>query len=114
MAQCGDTVAELAERGSSIRRISSEELRVCVMLKGRAEGSIARSFRHLISSEVRAALRKDPLLAKLDTRLRRTVGKLGTKVEDALRASVEGPQKLRGRLTKRRSMSLFAHSNCEA
>ena len=50
-----------------------------------------RSLKHLVSSDVRAALRKDPLLAGVDRSLRRVAGLLPTRLEDALRRRIEGP-----------------------
>ena len=55
---------------------------------------MGRTLKHLVSSEVREALRRDPLLAKMDSWLRRTVGRFGTKVEDALRSSIEWPRRV--------------------
>jgi nucleoside-diphosphate-sugar epimerase len=53
--------------------------------------SLWRSVKHLVSSDVRQALRKDPNIARFDTGLRRLVGKLGSSVEDRLRLAIEGP-----------------------
>lgn len=53
--------------------------------------SIGGSIRHLVSSDVRAALRKDPLLAKLDRAARTAVTKLGSGMETKLRLGIEGP-----------------------
>lgn len=49
------------------------------------------SVKHLVSSDVRSALRKDPLLAKIHGALRATVARLGSSVEDNLRLAIEGP-----------------------
>jgi nucleoside-diphosphate-sugar epimerase len=49
------------------------------------------SMKHLVSSDVRNALRKDPLLAKFDGALRAFVARLGSSVEDNLRLAIEGP-----------------------
>lgn len=53
-----------------------------------------RSMRHLVSSDVREALRKDPLLCKVDLFFRGLVAKLPGAVEDKIRLSVEGHQKV--------------------
>jgi len=53
--------------------------------------SVAASVRHLVSSDVRAALRRDPLLAKLDQAARTAVTKLGRRMETKLRLGIEGP-----------------------
>jgi len=55
--------------------------------------SLWGSMKHLASSDVRMALRKDPLLAKIDGGLRSLVAKLGSSVEDNLRLAIEGPIK---------------------
>ena len=46
---------------------------------------------HLASSDVRQALRKDPLWERIDTFVRRGVARLGASVETTLRLSIEGP-----------------------
>lgn len=56
--------------------------------------SLWRSFKHLASSEVREALRRDARWARLETRLRGLVDKAGGGVEDRLRDSIEGPQRI--------------------
>jgi nucleoside-diphosphate-sugar epimerase len=53
-----------------------------------------RSLRHLVSSDVREALRKDPLLCKLDVFFRGLVAKLPGGMEDKIRLSVEGHTKV--------------------
>jgi len=52
---------------------------------------VSRALLHLVSSDMRQALRKDPLWERVDTALRGWVGKLGTKVERRIRHRVEGP-----------------------
>lgn len=49
-----------------------------------------RSIRHLVSSDVREALRKDPLLCEVDHFFRGLVAKLPSNMEDKIRLSVEG------------------------
>lgn len=56
--------------------------------------SLWRSMKHLVSSDIREALRKDPLLAKLDQRVRKLAAAGGKSVEDRLRLSIEGPRKV--------------------
>jgi nucleoside-diphosphate-sugar epimerase len=53
--------------------------------------SLVRSIKHLVSSDVRQALRKDPLWERVDVALRRAVARTGSSIEDAVRLSVEGP-----------------------
>jgi nucleoside-diphosphate-sugar epimerase len=89
-----DVVAELLELAGvdEVRHIERAELQ---RLTGRSATkkapSIAASVRHLVSSDVRAALRKDPLLAKLDHAARAAVTKLGRGMETKLRLGIEGP-----------------------
>ena len=56
--------------------------------------SLSRSLLHLVSSDVREALRRDPVWARIDTALRRSAAALGPIVEDRLRMTVEGPMKV--------------------
>lgn len=89
-----DVVAELLELTGvdAVRHIERAEL---LRLTGhgakKKAPSVAASIRHLVSSDVRAALRKDPLLAKLDHVARTAVTKLGRGMETKLRLGVEGP-----------------------
>jgi len=90
----GSVVAELLELTGvdEARRIARAELlRLAERGKPDAAPSVAASIRHLVSSEVRAALRKDPLLAKLDRAARATVTRLGRGIESKLRMGIEGP-----------------------
>jgi nucleoside-diphosphate-sugar epimerase len=57
----------------------------------KASASVLRSMKHLVSSDVRAALRKDPIWAAVDSKVRRAVAAMGSSVEDTIRLSVEGP-----------------------
>ena len=52
--------------------------------------SVWATAKHIVSSDVREALRKDPLLEKSDKFLRGVVAKLGPRLEDSLRLSIEG------------------------
>ena len=85
-----EPLARLAEV-SRMRRISRDELiAMRERAKARPPASLARSFKHLVSSDVRRALREDPLLARLDTALRNSVARLGSSVENKLRLAIEG------------------------
>jgi nucleoside-diphosphate-sugar epimerase len=53
--------------------------------------SVVSSLRHLASGEVRAALRKDPLLARLDGATRQAIAKLGSRLETGVRLGIAGP-----------------------
>jgi nucleoside-diphosphate-sugar epimerase len=89
-----DVVTELLELAGTdkVRRIERAEL---LRLVGRGAMkkplSITASVRHLVSSDVRAALRKDPLLARLDHAARTAVTKMGRGMETKLRLGIEGP-----------------------
>lgn len=89
-----DVVAELQALAGTdrVRHIERAEL---VRLVGRSSSgkspSLGGSLRHLVSSDVRAALRKDPLLAKVDRFARVAVTKLGSSMESKLRFGIEGP-----------------------
>ena len=60
----------------------------------RTNRSLFRSMKHLVSSDVREALRKDPFWYDVDRMLRQAVTHMGAKVENSLRLSVEGPIKV--------------------
>lgn len=89
-----DVAAELLELTGvdQVRHIERVEL---LRLTGHGAAkkgpSVGKSIRHLVSSDVRAALRKDPLLAKLDRAARTAVTKLGRGMETKLRLGIEGP-----------------------
>jgi nucleoside-diphosphate-sugar epimerase len=89
-----DVVAELLEL-SGVDEVQHIERAELLRFTGRGAAekapSVAASIRHLVSSDVRAALRKDPLLAKLDHAARTAVTKLGRGVETKLRLGIEGP-----------------------
>jgi nucleoside-diphosphate-sugar epimerase len=74
-----------------VRRLARHEL---MALLDRASAkprlSPVASLRHLVSSDVRAALRKDPLIAKLDSAARQTVTRLGRGLETRVRLGIEG------------------------
>ena len=52
--------------------------------------SVLNALKHLVASDVRGALRKDPLLARVDGFARSTVARLGGSIEDKLRRRIEG------------------------
>lgn len=86
-------VAELLELAGveDVRHIERAEL---LRLTGRGTPkkapSVLASLRHLVSSDVRASMRKDPLLAKADHAVRSAVTKLGRRFETNLRLGIEG------------------------
>ena len=56
--------------------------------------SVMQGLKHLISSDVREAMRKDPFWAKAEMLLRSGIAKLGSSVEDKLKQAVEGPMRI--------------------
>ena len=90
----GEVIARLvplAELGTPVPSITHEELLRLSRSNDTPHISIARSLKHLVSSDVRQAMRKDPLWAKLDQMLRSSVAQLGHAAEDRLRLSIAGP-----------------------
>jgi nucleoside-diphosphate-sugar epimerase len=71
--------------------IAAEELARRVAMTRPPRPSLLRSAKHLMSGDMRAVLRRDPLLARVDAFLRGTVAWLGPGMEDRLRRAVEGP-----------------------
>ena len=88
-------LSRLAQVDLPLRAISADALRRLRDADAVVpRGSMGRALKHLVSSEVREALRSHPLLAKTDSWLRRTVARFGTRAEDALRSSIEGPRRV--------------------
>lgn len=58
------------------------------------KASVTAALRHLVSSDVRAALRKDPLLEKLDHAARAGIARMGRSIESRLRSGIEGPRSI--------------------
>jgi nucleoside-diphosphate-sugar epimerase len=71
--------------------VTREELRPLHGTNGKSSFSVMRSLKHVVSREVRAALRKDPFWAKLEEGLSQGVTRLGKVVEERLRLSIAGP-----------------------
>ena len=67
--------------------------------------SPSRALRHLLSSDVRDALRKDPLIAQAELLAKRIAGLTPTNLQKALRRQAAGPQQPRKR-SSGRAMSL--------
>lgn len=70
--------------------ISCSELEQAVIEPQTPKGSIKLSMKHLLSSHIREALRKDPLWEKFDITMRGLIAKMGSKMENTLRLSIEG------------------------
>lgn len=75
---------------AEVMSISRSELEQAVIEPPAPKGSIGLSMKHLVSSHIREALRKDPLWEKFDHTMRGLVAKMGSKMEDTLRLSIEG------------------------
>lgn len=86
-----ESVLPLVQQDSSVPRISREQLSSDPSAGRKPPMSLMASLKHLVSSDVREAMRKDPLWEKVDVALRRGVARMGKSVESSLRLSVEGP-----------------------
>lgn len=88
-----DALVPLAELSSPIASISADELASPLVAPPRSN-TLWQSVKHLASSEVRAAIRRDPRWARVDAKLRKLVAMTGTAIEDQVRHSVEGPRRV--------------------
>jgi nucleoside-diphosphate-sugar epimerase len=86
-----ESMLPLAQPDGAVPRVGRPELVGDTAAGGRRSISLTGSLKHLVSSDVREAMRKDPLWEKVDVALRRGVAHLGRSVESRLRLSVEGP-----------------------
>src|SRR6185503_4840465 len=84
-----------AQLDADVPTCSAEALKRMQPKASAERSSLWRSAKHLVSSDVRQALRKDANIARLDSGLRSLVAKLGSSVEDRIRLSVEGPLQVR-------------------
>jgi len=84
---------ELAQRSLPLANVAAENVVTPVATRAPLP-SFWRSVKHLASSEVREALRRDPRWARADAAVRQLVAKSGAKIEDRLRMSIEGPQRI--------------------
>jgi len=82
-------LAPVAELTNPVPVITREELSRLVASKPSI--SVVQSLKHLVSRDVRGALRQDPLWAKVDQALGRSVATLGKAVEQRWRLSIVGP-----------------------
>lgn len=97
-----ESLQSLAVTSRAIGSIDRDELAASLArMRSKPPIRLSRSLVHLVSSDMRQALRKDPLWEKVDTAIRRFVGKLGTKVEGKLRHGVEGPIPVAKRSSRR-------------
>lgn len=86
-----DGLMPLTGRTGGVPTITRDALRAAQSGPPATARSLFRSLKHLVSSDVRAALRKDPLWASADGLIRKSAAALGPGMEDRLRLSIEGP-----------------------
>ncbi|MCC7486343.1 MAG: NAD(P)-dependent oxidoreductase [Burkholderiales bacterium] len=77
--------------GVELPAIARDELARLAAGPPAPRASLGRALVHLASSDVRQALRKDPLWARVDAALRSGVRLLGRDLEAGMRIAVEGP-----------------------
>ena len=93
----GTLVADLQKihgEQSSVATIRRDELEKAATGPDAPKASIVRSMKHLVSSDIREALRKDPFWETVDQSIRKLVAKMGPRVEDRFRLSIEGPERI--------------------
>jgi nucleoside-diphosphate-sugar epimerase len=88
---------ELAEEAPSVPSVTRDQALRMAPGKGADNPSLLRSLKHLGSSDVRAALRKDPLWERLDRGVRGVIARLGHEIEDRMRLAIEGPARVASR-----------------
>jgi len=86
-----EALAPLAECDLPLPSLSKEEARRLIPKEERQRLNPLNSMKHLISGDVRAAMRRDPIFAKVDRALRGSVSIVPTSVEDRLRLWIAGP-----------------------
>jgi nucleoside-diphosphate-sugar epimerase len=79
----------MTERTEPLPVITREELSRLRLADSKP--SLVQSLKHLVSSDVRAALRQDPLWVKAEQALVRSMARLGQGVQDRLRLFIAGP-----------------------
>ena len=84
---------ELAERSRPMASVAAEDVVIPTFAPAPLP-PLWQSLKHLASSDVREALRRDPRWARVDAAVRRLVARSGAKIEDRLRMSIEGPQRV--------------------
>lgn len=83
----------------SVPVLSRHAAEAILQQEGKKRHSPLKSLVHLFSSDMREALRKDPLLKQVDISVRHLVAKLGPKMENRLRLAIEGPLRVPKRST---------------
>jgi len=84
-------LAPVAACADPLPVITPEELARLRLADSTPSHSVVHSLKHLVSSEVRTALRQDPVWAKVEQVLGQGVARLGTGVVERVRASLTGP-----------------------
>lgn len=87
-----DALLRLAELAGPLPNVKASALRFPPTAK--SSSSLWKSVKHLVSSDVREALRRDPNWARFDKAMRRTAAVGGKGFEHKLRHAVEGPIKI--------------------
>jgi nucleoside-diphosphate-sugar epimerase len=89
-----DELMELAEREPPLPELTWDQVRR--LAQGSAPGglSLLGAAKHLVSSDVREVLRKNPLLCKIDVINRNLVALMPEKIEDWIRYTIEGPTRI--------------------
>lgn len=83
--------ALLPQHAPAASNLASDALRDLLAAQRPPRASLWKSAKHLVSSDVREVLRRDPLLASFDRVLRGSVALLGTGTEERLRLAIEPP-----------------------
>ena len=89
-----ERLSALVDTAPPVPRVNREQLLPPDAVPRGHTKSLLGSLRHVVSADVRQALRKDPLWEKVDGAVRRSIAWLGKGVEGRLRFSVEGPIKI--------------------
>lgn len=84
-------LAPAAELPGPVPVITREELLRLRMAYSKPSLSVMQSLKHTVSHDVRVALRRDPLWAKVEQALGQSVARLGKVVEERLRGAIAGP-----------------------
>jgi nucleoside-diphosphate-sugar epimerase len=86
-----EALVPVAEPPEPCRSLTREEAWKVFRKPARVRMSPFRSMKHLLSGDVRSAMRKDPLLAKVDGFFRGIAAFLGAPFEDRFRLWLSGP-----------------------
>ena len=93
-----DLVRELApliHSDGALPSIARERLVEVQKRQRPPKASFLKGMKHLVSENVRTALRQDPFWKSVDSMLRSIPASLGSRVEDMLRRSIQGPVRVR-------------------